>query len=155
MKWRDVPENDEAIHAEIPIGELINLNGDQPVLSCCDKADIWFQRVDATPVTDHFYLICKSCGRKSPETDWSYPQAIAMWNVKLWNPEYYKRKPLKIADTIDKYADDLDNLTLADIQAIFKVLKDAPDHLRSLVVEAEANRVEQFMFPEGGEDDDS
>ena len=149
IKWKPVKENYDGIYSETPIGNIIDIGSNglhKTVLDCCKAPKIYFQLIDVSPITDHFCLHCKSCKRSSAESGWSYWQAIAVWNISLWNPKYFQNKANIMADELEKLAKDFESEKITSSVAVRmnEMFDKMPEMLRSLVVDSESNRLEKY-----------
>ncbi len=78
--WTNAMENSECIGKETELGGLFNI---RKVCPCCEKPNLWFQIIDASPVTNLFCVVCKACGKIGKTTNWSWPEAVVLWNIAL------------------------------------------------------------------------
>ncbi len=131
---------------EILLEEIVDVTREHnAVLFCCIESDLKLVSKDKSELSCVFHIYCKSCNKKGKSTDWSHAEAIALWNMQLWNPTYMSRDPIKLAESIEKLQKDLANLTLADIKTVLNSLKNVPKMIRKLVIESESNRISKYM----------
>lgn len=146
--WKKPAENDDCIYSETEIENIIDCsNESNAVMMCCKTPDIIFCIVDESPVSDAFLLQCQSCKRKGDLSGWSWEQAIAEWNVSLWNPKYHERKPFLLADKIESLKSKINSIQCSvEIgNVLTEIIDTTPDTLRSLVIISEANRLSRYI----------
>jgi len=145
LTWQTVEGEEEV--GEVALDSLFE--SDAYLTKCCEKPDLRFRRREVPPVSDQFSVVCRACGKKGEETDWSWEKAVAFWNIALWNPEYMGRKPLNVAKRLDMLRVQLNELRIGGIpyyqlRELMDCLGEVPILLHALVIEAEENRVRQY-----------
>ena len=137
--WCDVIDDNEEMR-ETSLSNIVDL---EKVNKCCSEPDLWFELMDAGS-SYASRVVCKSCGRKGEDTTWSWENAIALWNIALWNPKFMGRVPLYLADRIEELQLN-GEVKLSDAATLLKALKEAPRWLRKLVEEKESAELESHM----------